>query len=88
MSLGLECEKQPFLLALRRWGRFARNVPSGEKRGATDVFAGYPQPSRSAGSTKHQAGKGYGKSVGLVTGGTAKQSVVRLLMVTWAQARF
>ena len=88
MSLGLECEKQPFLLALRRWGRFARNVPSGEKRGATDVFAGYPQPSRSAGSTKQQAGKGYGKSVGLVPGGAAKQSVVCLLMVTWAQARF
>ena len=23
--------KHPFLLALRRWGRFARNVPSGEE---------------------------------------------------------
>ena len=37
--------KHPFLLALRRWGRFARrnarNVPSGEERGETDVFAGY-----------------------------------------------
>ena len=32
--------KHPFLLALRRWGRFARNVPSGEERGETDVFAG------------------------------------------------
>ena len=29
--------KHPFLLALRRWGRY---VPSGEERGATDVFAG------------------------------------------------
>ena len=28
--------KHPFLLALRRWGRF-----SGEERGETDVFAGY-----------------------------------------------
>ena len=27
--------KHPFLLALRRWGRF-------EERGGTDVFAGYP----------------------------------------------
>ena len=33
--------KYPFLLALRLWGRFARNVPSGEERGETDVFAGY-----------------------------------------------
>ena len=34
--------KHPFLLALRRWGRFARkNVPSGEERGETDVFAGW-----------------------------------------------
>ena len=34
--------KHPFLLALRRWGRFARrNVPSGEERGETDVFVGY-----------------------------------------------
>ena len=32
--------KHPFLHALRRWGRFARNVPSGEERGETDVFAG------------------------------------------------
>ena len=32
--------KHPFLLALRRWGRFARNVTSGEERGETDVFAG------------------------------------------------
>ena len=29
--------KHPFLLALRRWGRF---VPNGEERGETDVFAG------------------------------------------------
>ena len=34
--------KHPFLLALRHGGRFARrNVPSGEERGETDVFAGY-----------------------------------------------
>jgi len=34
--------KHPFLLALRRWGRSsARNVPSGEERGETDIFAGY-----------------------------------------------
>ena len=33
--------KHPFLLALRSWGRFARNVPIGEERGETDVFAGY-----------------------------------------------
>ena len=32
--------KHPFLLALRRWGRVAQNVPSGEERGETDVFAG------------------------------------------------
>ena len=33
--------KRPFLLALRRWGRFGqRNVPSREERGGTDVFAG------------------------------------------------
>ena len=35
---GLSLRKHPFLLALRRWGRFARNVPSGEERGETDVF--------------------------------------------------
>ena len=33
--------KHPFLLALRRWWRFSRNLPSGEERGETDVFAGY-----------------------------------------------
>ena len=33
--------KHPFLLARRRWGRFARNVPSGDERGETDVFEGY-----------------------------------------------
>ena len=34
--------KHPFFLALRRWGRSsARNVPSYEERGQTDVFAGY-----------------------------------------------
>ena len=33
--------KHPFLLALRCWGRFARNLPSSEERGETDVFAGY-----------------------------------------------
>ena len=36
--------KHPFLLAFRRWGRFARssprNVPSGEERGETGVFSG------------------------------------------------
>ena len=32
--------KHPFLLARRRLGRFARNVPSDEERGETDVFAG------------------------------------------------
>ena len=38
---GASLRKDPFLLALRRWGRFARNVPSGEERGETDLFAGY-----------------------------------------------
>ena len=40
--------KNPFLLALRRWGvshggtcSSARKVPSGEEQGETDVFAGY-----------------------------------------------
>ena len=33
----LSLRKHPFLLALRRWGRF---VLSGEERGETDVFAG------------------------------------------------
>lgn len=33
--------KRPFLLALHRWGSFARKVPSGKERdGKTDVFAG------------------------------------------------
>ena len=32
--------KHPFLRALRRWDVSARNVPSGEERGETDVFAG------------------------------------------------
>ena len=33
--------KHPFLLAFRRLGRSSsRNVPSGEERGETDVFAG------------------------------------------------
>ena len=38
---GASLRKDPFLLALRRWGRFARNVPSGKERGETDLFAGY-----------------------------------------------
>ena len=41
MVVLLSLRKHPFLLALRRWGHFARNVPSGEERGETDVFAGY-----------------------------------------------
>ena len=32
--------KHPFFLALRRWKRFTRNVPSDEERGETDVFTG------------------------------------------------
>ena len=40
-STNYSLRKHPFLLALRRWGRFERNVPSGEERGQTDVFAGY-----------------------------------------------
>ena len=36
--------KHPFLLALRRGGRFALNVPGGEEQGETDVFAGYEPP--------------------------------------------
>ena len=32
--------KHPFLLALRRRGSSARNVPIDEERGETDVFAG------------------------------------------------
>ena len=38
---GASLRKDPFPLALCRWGRFARTVPSGEKRGETDLFAGY-----------------------------------------------
>ena len=38
---GASLRKDTFPLALRRWGRFARTVPSGEKRGETDLFAGY-----------------------------------------------
>ena len=38
---GASLRKDPFPLALRRWGRFARTVPSGEKRGEKDLFAGY-----------------------------------------------
>ena len=33
--------KHPFLPISHHGGRFARNVPSGEERGETDVFAGY-----------------------------------------------
>ena len=33
--------EHPFLLALRRRGRFARNVRIDEERGETDVFARY-----------------------------------------------
>ena len=36
-SIRSRLRKHPFLLALRRWGRF---VASGEERGETDVFAG------------------------------------------------
>ena len=36
----LACENLPFLLALRRWGSFARK----EERGETDVFAGQNKP--------------------------------------------
>ena len=34
-------KKRRYYLFFRRWGRFARNVPSGEERGETDVFAGH-----------------------------------------------
>ena len=44
--------KHPLLLALRRWGRFAPNVPSGEARGETGVFAGYVYHRRQADSVK------------------------------------
>ena len=44
--------KLPLLLALRRWERFAPNVPSGEERGETDVFAGYVYHRRQADSVK------------------------------------
>ena len=38
----ISLRKDPFLLSLSRWRRFsARNVPSGEERGETNVFAGY-----------------------------------------------
>ena len=37
----LEIKKRRYYLFFRRWGRFARNVPSGEERGETDVFAGH-----------------------------------------------
>ena len=40
-NVGYSLRKHSFLLALRRRGRFARNVPSYEERGETDVFAGY-----------------------------------------------
>ena len=36
----ISLRKYPFLLALRRCGRFARNVHSDEERGETDTFAG------------------------------------------------
>ena len=43
-NLDIKCyislRKHPFLPALLRWGRFARNVPNDEERGETDVFAG------------------------------------------------
>ena len=42
-TLGKECcslRKHTFLLALPRWERFARNVPSDKERGEMDVFAG------------------------------------------------
>ena len=43
-NLDIRCyislRKHPFLLALRRWGRFAQNIPSSEEPGETDVFAG------------------------------------------------
>ena len=45
-------QKHPLLLALRRWRRFAPNVPSGEERGETDVFAGYVYHRRQADSVK------------------------------------
>ena len=35
--IAISLRKHPFLLALRRWGR--ENVPNGEERGETDVFA-------------------------------------------------
>ena len=41
-------QKHLLLLALRRWRRFAPNVPSGEERGETDVFAGYVYHRRQA----------------------------------------
>ena len=40
-NVGYSLRKHSFLLALRRRGRFARNVRSYEERGETDVFAGY-----------------------------------------------
>ena len=41
MASYISLRKHPFLLALRRRGRFAQNVPGGEERGETDVFPGY-----------------------------------------------
>ena len=40
MKVKIACENISFLLALRRRGRSARNVPIDEERGETDVFAG------------------------------------------------
>ena len=41
MCVSFSLKKQPLLLVLRRWGRFARNVLSGEEREEKAVFVGY-----------------------------------------------
>ena len=45
ISRGLACENIPFSSLFAVGDVSARNVPSGEERGETDVFAGYSPPS-------------------------------------------
>ena len=72
----ISLRKHPFLLALRRWGRFARNVQSGQERGQTDVFAGYKYMSTQNLKPAETASKWLEKRTDCGTDNTNKRLVI------------
>ena len=58
----LACENIRFSSLFRRWERFtrssSRNVPGGEERGETDVFAGYSAVTLTVGARAKEGKRG------------------------------